>query len=162
VAAKGAEVTASVKDAVLEKLRRPVTVEEYEAVRQEWKTHSIAEDKRDITGLLSTLTPDCVYELVNTGHTWRGHAGAASFYQDLLAAFPDIHFDLTDIVIGPQGVSEEAAVTATHRGDWLDFKATGRRVEFRIVIFFPWDRTRRKFSGEKVYLYDADAVLKHA
>jgi predicted ester cyclase len=151
---------ATVKDAVLEKLRRPVAVEEYEAIRQEWKTHSIAEDRRDIPGLLSTLTPDCVYEIVNTGDVWRGHEGAARFYQQLLAAFPDIHFDLTDIVIGPQGVCEEADVTATHSGDWLAFRATGRPVRFRVVIFFPWDTERRKFSGEKVYVHDADRALK--
>ena len=140
------------KAAVLDLLRRDFTPELYRRIREEWKRHSIAEDKRDIPGLLSTLTPDCVYELAQSGHQWHGHDGATRFYTELLTAFPDISFELTDIVIGPQGVCEEASVTATHRADWLGLPATGQPISFRVVIFFPWDSVREKFSGEKVYL----------
>lgn len=140
------------KPAVLELLRREVTPELYAQVRQQWKRHSIAEDQRDIAGLLSTLTPDCVYEVVNTGDVWRGHEGARRFYTELLAAFPDIKFDLMDIVIGPQGVCEEATVTATHQAQWLRFPPSGQQISFRVAIFFPWDPDRRKFRGEKVYI----------
>jgi len=68
-----------------------------------------------------------------------------------LTAFPDIHFDLDYIVIGPQGVCEEAIVTATHAGKWLDFEPTGEKLEWRNAIFFPWDPAARKFKGEMVY-----------
>ena len=104
---------------VLEVYRREVTPELYRDVRELYKTHSIAEDARDLPGLISTLTPDCVYEIVQTGHRWEGHEGAARFYTELLTAFPDIRFDLTDIVIGPQGVCEEANVSATQQAPWL-------------------------------------------
>jgi predicted ester cyclase len=137
---------------VRELLGRDIDSEEYEAIRELWKRHSLAEDGRDLPGLISTLTEDCVYELPQTGHVWKGHEGAARFYTELLTAFPDIHFQLSDIVIGPQGVCEEARVTGTHAADWLDFSATGKRVEFRVVIFFPWDREQRLFRGEKVYV----------
>jgi predicted ester cyclase len=138
-------------DAVVELLRRDVTTELYEEIRELWKTHSIAEDERDLPGLLSTLTEDCVYELAGTDRRWERHEGAARFYTGLLTAFPDIHFDLTDIVIGPQGVCEAARVTATHRGAWLDSPPSGERLEWHVVIFFPWDADRRKFRGEKIY-----------
>lgn len=140
------------KQSVIELLRRDVTPELYAQIRNEWKVHSMAEDQRDVAGLLSTLTPDCVYEIVGTEHVWRGHKGAASFYAGLLGAVPDIKFDLTDIVIGPQGVCEEAAVTGTQRTSWLDLHPTGQPLSFRVVIFFPWDQERRKFRGEKVHL----------
>jgi len=104
---------------VLEVYRREVTPELYRDVRELYKRHSLAEDARDLEGLISTLTPDCVYELVQTGHRWEGHDGARRFYTELLTAFPDIRFDLTDIVIGPQGVCEEANVAATQQGPWL-------------------------------------------
>jgi predicted ester cyclase len=136
---------------VREKLRLDADLEEYGEIRELWKQHSIAEDKRDVAGLLATLTDDCVYEIVGTGHVWEGHEGAARFYGGLLGAFPDIDFQLTDIVIGPQGVCEEAHVTGTHEADWLDYKATGERLEFNVVIFFPWDRSQKLFKGEKVY-----------
>ena len=73
-------------------LRRDLDPAEYEAIRELWKRHSIAEDERDIQGLLSTLIEDCVYELPQSGHVWEGHEGAARFYGELLTAFPDIDF----------------------------------------------------------------------
>ena len=138
---------------VRELLGRDVTPELYSEIRALWKAHSIAEDKRDIAGLIATLTPDCVYEVLPDGVRWEGHAGATRFYTELLTAFPDIHFDLQNIVVGPQGVCEEARVTGTHRGTWLNRPASGQKVEFGVVIFFPWDSKRRKFAGERVFAF---------
>jgi SnoaL-like domain len=137
---------------VRELLRRPVDSTEYEAIRELWKRHSKAEDQRDLPGLLSTLTEDCLYEIVGTEHVWEGHEGASRFYGGLLGAFPDIDFQLTDIVIGPQGVVEEANVTGTHEQDWLEFEGAGERVEFKVVIFFPWDPAQKLFRGERIYV----------
>jgi len=138
-------------DRVLELLRRVPADEEYAAIRDLWKRHSIAEEKRDLPGLLSTLTDDCVYELVQTGDRWEGHGGAALFYGGLLGAFPDVDFQLTDIVIGPQGVCEEADVTGTHEAEWLGIAPTGESLAWKVVIFFPWDPDKRLFRGERVY-----------
>ena len=135
-----------------EMLAREVNREVYHEVRELWKAHSIAEDRRDIAGLIATLTDDCVYELLPGGPRWEGHAGAVRFYTELISAFPDIHFDLQNIVIGPQGACEEAKVTGTQKGRWLDRKPTGEKVEFSVVIFFPWDLEKKKFKGERVYL----------
>jgi predicted ester cyclase len=140
-----------VLEVVRELLRRDPSAEEHHAIRDLWKRHSIAEDKRDLLGLLSTLTEDCVYELVQTGHRWEGPEGATRFYTGLLGGFPDIHFRLTGIVIGPQGVCEEADVTGTHEGEWLGIQPTGEQLAWKVTIFFPWDRERRLFTGERVY-----------
>jgi predicted ester cyclase len=136
---------------VVELLRRDPDEPEYDQIRELWKKHSIAEDNRDLPGLISTLTDDCVYELVQTGHRWEGHEGAARFYAGLLGAFPDIDFQLSDIVIGPQGVCEEAEVTGTHEAEWLGIPPSGQRLEWKVAIFFPWDIDRRLFRGERVY-----------
>lgn len=144
-------------DDVRDAIRLECDPAEYRAIREEWKRHSIAEDARDIPGLMSTLTPDCVYEVPQVGARWEGHAGATRFYQELLGAFPDVHFELQRIVIGPQGVWEEAQVTGTHEEDWLDVAATGRWVEFTVQIFFPWDPERKKFLGERVWYHLPDA-----
>jgi predicted ester cyclase len=138
---------------VRELLRREIDPAEYREIRELWKRHSIAEDARDIAGLMSTLTEDCVYEVMPGEHRWTGHAGATRFYTELLTAFPDIHFALSNIVVGPQGVFEEAHVTGTHRGDWLDYPPTGEAVEFTVVIFFPWDPSRKLFLGERVHFH---------
>jgi predicted ester cyclase len=138
-------------DEVVELIRRELDAAEYDEIRELWKKHSIAEDNRDLPGLISTLTDDCLYEHAQSGHRWEGHEGAARFYTELLTAFPDIHFDLTDIVIGPQGVCEEARVTGTHESRWLEYEPTGELLTWRVVIFFPWDPEKRLFKGEKVY-----------
>lgn len=137
---------------VRELLRRPPDPEEYERIRELWKAHSIAEDNRDLDGLIATLSEDCVYEVSGEERRWVGHDGARRFYTELLTAFPDIRFRLTDIVIGPQGVCEEAEVTATHRGTWLGRTGTGSSLSFRVVIFFPWDPEASRFAGERVHV----------
>ena len=141
---------------ILELLHRPSDPAEHDAIRELWKAHSIAEDNRDLPGLIATLTEDCVYTVAGTGARWEGHEGAGRFYTELLTAFPDIQFSLDYIVIGPQGVCEEAIVTATHKGAWLGVEPTSERLEWRNAIFFPWDPVARKFKGEMVY---TDLVL---
>ena len=136
---------------VLEVYRREVTPDLYRDVRELYKKHSLAEDARDLEGLISTLTPDCVYELVQTGHRWEGHEGATRFYLGLLGAFPDVDFQLSGIVIGPQGVCEEADVTGTHEGEWLGIEPSGERLAWQVAIFFPWDAQQRLFRGERVW-----------
>ena len=141
---------------VLEVYRRELTPELYTEIRELYKTHSIAEDARDLPGLISTLTPDCVYELVQTGHRWEGHDGARRFYTELLTAFPDIQFNLTDIVIGPQGVCEEANVSATQQAPWLGEGPIEGPLEWKVLIRFPWDPEKRLFRGERVYVFGLD------
>ena len=149
-------VSANVRDL----LQRQITPDVYQQVLREWKTHSMAEDQRDIPGLIATLTPDCVYEIPQASRRWEGHEGARQFYTQLLTAFPDIQFELANIVAGPQGVYEEAGVTGTFRQDWLDYPATGRPVTFRVIIFFPWDPDRRKFTGERIFVDGAPLIQK--
>jgi predicted ester cyclase len=136
---------------IQERLGRTITPELYLAIRRLWIEHSKAEDKRDLQGLINTLTEDCVYENVPTGHRWEGHEGARQFYTTFLGAFPDVKFDLTDIVIGPQGVFEVAAMTGTHLGSWLGAEPTGKAVRATVMILFPWDSAAGKFAGEKIY-----------
>jgi predicted ester cyclase len=117
-----------------------------------WQRHSIAEDRRDIDGLISTLAPECVYEIVGTGLRWEGHAGARAFYTELFAAFPDNRFDLTDIVIGPQGVFEAVVLEATHEEPFAGLEPTGRRVRLELAILFPWNPEAQLFDGEQVFI----------
>ena len=144
------------KDDVVSLLRRRISPEEYENIRREWITHSKAEDERDIPGLMSTLTEDCLYIYPQTGDRWDGHEGATKFYNDLLTAVPDIHFDFQNIVIGPQGVYEEARATGTPQDVWLNNLPTGEPFDFSISIYFPWDLEKKKFQGERMYIMNTD------
>ena len=132
---------------------------EYDEIRALWKVHSIAEDQRDIAGLMSTLTDNCVYTLPQADHSWQRKAGAEQFYIELLTAFPDIHFDLENIIIGPQGVFELANVSATFREKWLKHPPTNEVIEFKVNIIFPWDRELKMFKGEIVYIDTYEQIM---
>lgn len=137
---------------VRERLGRTADPAEQRRIRRLWQRHSIAEDRRDIDGLVATLAPDCVYEIVGTGLRWEGHAGARRFYAELFAAFPDNHFDLTDIVVGSQGVFEAVVLEATHQGPFAGLEPTGRAVRLELAILFPWDPATERFAGEQIFL----------
>jgi len=137
---------------VQERLAWPIDRDAYRRIKHLWVRHSIAEDRRDLQGLIDTLARDCVYEIMPTGQRWEGHDGARAFYTAFLGAFPDVRFDLTDIVIGPQGVFEVATMTGTHQGAWAGQPPTGRGVRLTILIHFPWDPRAGLFAGERIYL----------
>ena len=133
------------------RLGRPFDVPTLRRIKRLWVRHSIAEDRRDIEGLVATLAPDCVYEIVPTGQRWEGHDGARRFYTELFAAFPDNRFALTEIVVGPQGVFEVATLTGTNQGPWAGAPASGLPVALQVLILFPWDRAANRFSGERIW-----------
>jgi predicted ester cyclase len=133
-------------------LSRTASPEELRRIRRLWQRHSIAEDRRDIDGLVATLAPGCIYEIVGTAERWVGHAGARAFYTELFAAFPDNRFDLTDIVIGPQGVFEAATLTGTFAGPFAGLPASGGRIRLAIAIHFPWDPAAQLFAGERIFV----------
>jgi len=144
----GEELLARVRD----RLGWPAEAATHRRIRRLWQRHSIAEDRRDIEGLIATLAPDCVYEIVGTGLRWAGHDGARAFYTELFAAFPDNRFALTDIVIGPQGVFEAVVLEATHAGPFAGLEATGRRVRLELAILFPWSAEAQLFEGEQIFI----------
>lgn len=124
---------------------------ELRRIKRLWVRHSIAEDRRDIDGLIATLSDDCTYEIVVTGQRWDGHDGARAFYGELFAAFPDNAFALSEIVIGPQGVFEVATLTGTNEGPWAGVPASGLTVALEVLIFFPWDPIVERFAGERIW-----------
>jgi predicted ester cyclase len=126
--------------------------EEHSRIKRLWLQHSIAEERRDIDGLVATLTPDCVYEIVGSGRRWDGHDGARAFYTELFAAFPDNRFALTDIVIGPQGVFEAVVLEATHVQAFAGLEPTNQPVRLELAILFQWDPDRERFRGEQIFV----------
>ena len=138
-------------DTIQARLARPFDPAELRRIKRLWVRHSIAEDRRDIDGLVATLATDCVYEIVPTGQRWEGHDGARDFYGELFAAFPDNAFALSEIVIGPQGVMEVATLTGTNSGPWAGAEPTGLPVALQVLILFPWDPAEQRFTGELIW-----------
>ena len=147
----------SVDESIQARLARGFDPAELRRIKRLWVRHSIAEDRRDIDGLIATLSAACMYEVVVTGQRWEGHAGARRFYAELFAAFPDNAFALSEIVIGPQGVFEVATLTATNQGPWAGVPPSGLAVTLEVLILFPWDRAREQFTGERIW-FDRGAL----
>ena len=143
--------------AIRERLGRRFDPAELRRIKRLWVRHSIAEDRRDIDGLVATLSADCRYEIVPTGQRWDGHAGARAFYAELFAAFPDDAFAMTDVVVGPQGVFEAAWLTGTNLGPWAGSPPSGLPVSLEVVILFPWDPLAERFAGERIW-FDRGAL----
>ena len=53
------------------RLGRGFDPKELRDIKRLWVRHSIAEDRRNIDGLMATLTEDAVYEIVPTGQRWE-------------------------------------------------------------------------------------------
>jgi predicted ester cyclase len=143
---------------VRSRLARRFEPSELRAIKRLWVRHSIAEDARDIDGLVATLAPGCVYEIVPTGQRWEGLEGARAFYTELFAAFPDNRFALTEVVVGPQGVFEAARLTGTNLGPWAGMPPSGLPVSLDVLILFPWDPATRRFLGERIW-FDRGAAI---
>jgi predicted ester cyclase len=141
----------AIQATIRQRLGRGFDPAELRRIKRLWVRHSIAEDRRDIDGLIATLAADCVYEIVPTGHRWEGHDGARLFYGELFGAFPDNRFALTDIVVGPQGVFEVATLTGTNEGPWAGAAPSGLPVSLQVLILFPWDTVTERFSGERIW-----------
>ena len=141
----------STPSSIRARLARPFDTAELRRIKRLWVRHSIAEDARDIDGLIATLAPDCVYEIVPTGQRWEGHDGARAFYSELFGAFPDNAFALSEIVIGPQGAFEVATLTGTNTGPWAGVAPSGLAVSLEVLILFPWDQRAERFSGERIW-----------
>lgn len=147
--------------AIRDRLSWRITPELYEKIRRLWINHSKAEDRGDLQGLIDTLSEDCVYEVVNTGERWEGHDGARAFYTGLLTACPDVRFDLSDIVIGPQGVFEVTTISARNLGRWLSSRWAGIQPDttqehFQLLIYFPWNPAAERFAGERIWIVPPD------
>jgi predicted ester cyclase len=145
-------------DTIRARLARRFEPAELRRIKRLWVRHSIAEDRRDIDGLIATLAPECAYELIPTGQRWESHSGARAFYTELFAAFPDNRFALTEIVVGPQGVFEVATLTGTNDGRWGGAPPNGLPISLQVLILFPWDPATERFLGERIWFDRASLV----
>jgi steroid delta-isomerase-like uncharacterized protein len=120
-----------------------------------WQQHVLAENRRDIPGLLATLTENPRY-IMATRLEYVGKEGVASFYQGLFDGMPDASFNLKSITIGEDMVVEESVFTGTHTGSLFKLPPSGKYITFPLIIMFP--REGEKFAGERMY-FDLQTLL---
>jgi steroid delta-isomerase-like uncharacterized protein len=117
--------------------------------RRLWQRHVLAENRRDIPGLLETLCDDPIYKVMATSATFKGREQVAQFYTGLFEGVPDAMFELINVFVGEEGVVEESILRGTQRGILFGIAATGREIALPLTIVFPI--LKRQIMGERLY-----------
>jgi len=125
--------------------------------RRLWQKHVLAENRRSIEGLLTTLCEAPVYKIMASGQEYRGQQAVAAFYTGLFEALPDATFELVNVYVGETGVVEESVLRGIHRGHWMGVDATGRAVELPLTIVFPMKDGQ--ILGERLY-FDMATLMR--
>lgn len=105
------------------------------------RRHLMAENAQDMEGTLATLHPDCRFEDLATGQTWRGREGATAHYRQWWTTFD------VEVKRGPGQSSAwtaddsyiaEATWHGKHVGPFLGIPPTGRAIvqPFVVVLSF--------------------------
>ena len=139
------------RPSIRRRLARPFDPAELRRIKRLWVRHSIAEDARDIDGLIATLYAGLRLRDRPDRPALGGARRRAGVLPELFAAFPDNAFALSEIVIGPQGAFEVATLTGTNRGPWAGVAPSGLAVSLEVLILFPWDPVTERFTGERIW-----------
>ena len=137
----------------LAQLRLRCDPAEARRIRRVWQGLTLAVGTHDPSLLQAAFTPDCRLELASGERVWHGHAGLLQFYSELQRALPDLTLTPSAVVIGPQGVFEQAQVGGTHAYDWGPFLATGERIRFETLMYFWWNRPAGRFGGQRIWFF---------
>ncbi len=78
----------------------------------------------------------------NTALVTDGHSGVNALLDDNKKGFPDFRFQPADMHHADNAVVVEGRFTGTHDGNWRGLPATGRRVDFPLIIVFLFGEER--------------------
>lgn len=69
---------------------------------------------------------------VNHGAVPPNRQGMRNRLERMLAAFPDVHVDVEDILVDGDKIAVRLQVTGTHEGNFMGIEPTGNPVDFRV------------------------------
>jgi steroid delta-isomerase-like uncharacterized protein len=97
------------------------------------------------------------YEIMPTGEIWDGHDGVGRLLLENITAFPDFKFEPQTIHHAETSVIVEGRFSGTHRGTWRGLPATGRTIDFPLIIVFRFEADR--MVCERTY-FDLGTLLR--
>jgi steroid delta-isomerase-like uncharacterized protein len=120
--------------------------------------HVRRENAHDLQGIMTTFGRQAWYDDEPWGEHHDGRDAVRRYYEDLLAALPDLHIDIAHRLAAEHGVALEVRISGTHLGSWRGLPSTGRRVEFPLCALYTFDE-EGTLAGERIY-YDRGGVLR--
>jgi steroid delta-isomerase-like uncharacterized protein len=112
--------------------------------------HVRLENEHNLEGVLGTFGETAKYEDEAWGDDYEGRDGVRSFYQQLMAALPDLQIQVKQKHVTDDSVLLEVLIRGTHLGPWRGLPATGRRVEVPLCGVYTFDDSGR-LAGERIY-----------
>jgi steroid delta-isomerase-like uncharacterized protein len=97
------------------------------------------------------------YEIVPTGETYDGAARVHELMLENKTAFPDFHYAVEVAHYADDAVVVEGRFTGTHEGPWRGLPATGRKVDFPMLVVFRF--AGEEMMGERIF-FDLLTVLR--
>jgi len=120
--------------------------------------HIRLENAHDLEGVLGTFGDAARYDDEPWGEHYEGRNGVRSFYEQLMAALPDLEIEVGRQYVTDDAILVEVTIRGTHLGGWRGLPATGGRVEFPLCGVYTFLADDR-LAGEKIY-YDRGTVLR--
>ena len=120
--------------------------------------HVRLENEHHLEGVLSTFGENAHYQDEAWGDSYPGRDGVRSYYEQLMAALPDLEIQVQQQHVTDDHVLLEVLICGTHLGPWRGLPATGRRVEVPLCAVYTFDAEDR-LAGERIY-YDRATVLR--
>ena len=105
------------------------------------REHMEAENAHDFERCIAAFTHPR-YEIVATGEIWDGHSGVNTLLNENKQGFPDFQFHPSQMHHSDDAVIVEGRFTGTHDGSWRGLPATGRKVDFPLIIVFVFEEER--------------------
>jgi steroid delta-isomerase-like uncharacterized protein len=97
------------------------------------------------------------YEVLATGEVYDGPSELGGLMQENVTAYPDFRYDFERVHHAEDAIIVEGTFRGTHQGTWRGLPATGRKVEFPMLIVFPFEG--EAMMGERIY-FDLNTALR--
>jgi steroid delta-isomerase-like uncharacterized protein len=120
--------------------------------------HVRLENEHRLEGVLSTFGEHAEYQDEAWGDRYAGRDGVRSYYEQIMAALPDLEIKVRQQHVTDDNVLLEVLICGTHLGPWRGLPTTGRRVEVPLCAVYTFDDGDRP-AGERIY-YDRATVLR--
>lgn len=118
--------------------------------------HLQAENKHLMQGTLETLHAKCLFEDRAQGVVYRGREGAEDYYRTWWNAF-DLKVVSERRHVTPECVISEARYQGVHKGQFLGVPATGRPIDFPLMVVISFKDGL--MAGERFY-YDLGTLMR--
>jgi predicted ester cyclase len=94
---------------------------------------------RDLSVIAALYSPDFVADYRPYAPLRHGHDGVRTMVEGAIAAFPDYHEELLDMVADDDRVAVHLRITGTQLGRWGPLAPTGRQLEFEEMLWLRFD-----------------------